>query len=406
MAEWVWEARARTGETKKGTMEAESVEAVQGRLRAQNLNPVKVKKKAAEFNIPMPAFLQPGVQPKELVIFIRQFATMIDAGLPLVQCLEILGAQGDNPTLNKVLKDVKNHVEQGSTFSDALAKHPKVFDELFTSLIRAGEMGGILDTILGRLAVYIEKNVKLKRQVKGALTYPLSTFAIALAVCGVLLGWVVPTFEQMFKDFGGELPKMTAFVIGISNGFVTMAPILALVIGGIVWGCTYTYRHPKTKPYWHSMMLKIPILGPVMRKIAVARFTRTLGTLLASGVPILDALEVVATSAGNVIVERAIRFSGDKIREGRTMAEPLAETGVFPPMVVQMIGVGEQTGALDQMLNKIADFYEEEVDVAVAAMTSLIEPIMMVVVGGMVGFLLISMYLPIFDIAGKVSEQK
>lgn len=403
MAEWAWEARARTGETKKGVMEAESAESVQGRLRAQNLNPVKVKKKAKELKLP--AFFAPKVTEKELVIFIRQFATMIDAGLPLVQCLEILSSQGDNPTFNAVLKDVKGHVEQGSTFSDALSKHPKIFDDLFCSLIRAGEMGGILDTILNRLAVYIEKNVKLKRQVKGALTYPLSTFAIAVGVCALLLGYVVPTFEAMFKDFGGELPAMTAFVISISNGFLSAAPMIIAVGAGFLYGCSYTYKHPKTKPYWHKAMLSVPILGPVMRKIAVARFTRTLGTLLASGVPILDALDVVATSAGNVIVEQAIRFSGDKIREGRTMAEPLSETGVFPQMVVQMIAVGEQTGALDQMLNKIADFYEEEVDVAVAAMTSLLEPLMMVVVGGMVGFLLIAMYMPIFDIAGKVSEQ-
>jgi type IV pilus assembly protein PilC len=405
MAEWVWEARARTGETKKGVMEADTAESVQSKLRSQNLNPLKVRKKPKEITIKLPSFLQKKIDDKEIVIFIRQFATMIDAGLPLVQCLDILSAQGDNPRLNEVLKDVKGHVEQGSTFSDALAKHPKVFDELFCSLIRAGEMGGILDTILNRLAIYIEKNVKLKRQVKGALTYPLSTLAIALGVCALLLGYVVPTFESMFKDFGGDLPALTALVISISNGFLDWAPIIALGVGGIVWGCTYTYKHPKTKPYWHKFMLSVPVLGPVMRKIAVARFTRTLGTLLASGVPILDALDVVATSSGNVIVERAIRFSGEKIREGRTMAEPLAETGVFPPMVVQMIGVGEQTGALDQMLNKIADFYEEEVDVAVAAMTSLLEPLMMVVVGGMVGFLLIAMYMPIFDIAGKVSDQ-
>lgn len=405
MAEWVWEARARTGETKKGVMEAESAESVQGRLRAQNLNPVKVKKKPKELHIKLPAFLQPKIDEKQIVIFIRQFATMIDAGLPLVQCLDILSTQGENPHFNAILKDVKNHVEQGSTFSDALAKHPKVFDDLFCSLIRAGEMGGILDTILNRLAVYIEKNVKLKRQVKGALTYPLSTLAIAIGVCALLLGYVVPTFEAMFKDFGGDLPPLTAFVIGISNGFLDWAPIIIGTVIGFVYLCSYTYQHPKTKPYWHKFILAVPILGPVMRKIAVARFTRTLGTLLASGVPILDALDVVASSAGNVIVEGAIRFSSEKIREGRTMAEPLAETKVFPPMVVQMIGVGEQTGALDQMLNKIADFYEEEVDVAVAAMTSLIEPLMMVVVGGMVGFLLIAMYMPIFDIAGKVSEQ-
>jgi type IV pilus assembly protein PilC len=403
MAEWVWEARARTGETKKGTMEADTAEAVQTKLRAQNLNPVKVKKKATELNIPMPAFMKPKVTEKEVVIFIRQFATMIDAGLPLVQCLEILSAQGENPTFNEIIKQVKADVETGSTFSDALAKHPKVFDDLFCSLINAGEMGGILDTILNRLAVYIEKRVKLQRQVKGALTYPLSTLAIAMAVTGVLLGWVVPTFEQMFKDFGGELPGMTAFVIGISHGFVDALPIIAGGIVAIIWFCKYTYAHPKTKPIWHKLMLMVPLIGPVMRRIAVARFTRTLGTLLSSGVPILDALEVVARSAGNVIVERGIRFSADKIREGRTMAEPLGETGVFPPMVVQMIGVGEQTGALDQMLNKIADFYEEEVDVAVAAMTAMIEPLMMVLIGGIVGFLLIAMYMPIFDIAGQVS---
>ena len=404
MAEFAWEARARTGETKKGTMEADSADAVQGKLRAQNLNPVKVQKRGRELKLKLPSFGS-GVDQKEIVIFIRQFATMIDAGLPLVQCLEILSSQGDNARLNEILKQVKNDVEQGATFSDALAKHPKVFDDLFCSLIHAGEMGGILDTILNRLAVYIEKNVKLKRQVKGALTYPLSTLAIAIAVCAVLLGYVVPTFEAMFKDFGGELPGMTALVIGISNGFVAWAPFMVVFGGLFLWACGYTYRHPKTQPYWHKAMLSIPILGPVMRKIAVARFTRTLGTLLASGVPILDALDVVAKSSGNVIVERGIRFTSEKIREGRTMAEPLTETGVFPPMVVQMIAVGEQTGALDQMLNKIADFYEEEVDVAVAAMTSLIEPLMMVLVGGMVGFLLIAMYLPIFDIAGKVSSQ-
>lgn len=405
MTEWVWEARARTGETKKGTMEADTVDTVQSKLRAQNLNPVKVQKKAREIKIAMPKLWKKGVDQKEIVIFIRQFATMIDAGLPLVQCLEILSSQGDNPTLNEVLKGVKSDVEQGATFSDALSKHPKTFDQLFCSLINAGEMGGILDTILNRLAIYIEKNVKLKRQVKGALTYPLSTLAIALAVCAVLLGWVVPTFEAMFKDFGGELPPMTAFVIGISNGFLAWAPYLAVGGTALIYTISYTYKHPKTEPFWHQLLLSMPIMGDVMRKIAVARFTRTLGTLLSSGVPILDALDVVAKSAGNVIVERAIRTTSEKIREGRTMAEPLAETGVFPPMVVQMIAVGEQTGALDTMLNKIADFYEEEVDVAVAAMTSLIEPLMMVVIGGIVGFLLIAMYMPIFDIAGKVSNQ-
>ncbi len=401
MAEWVWEARARSGETKSGVMEADSAEAVQGKLRSQNLNPVKVKKKGGGFKLPNFGG-GGGVSEKEIVIFIRQFATMIDAGLPLVQCLEILSAQGENPKLNQILKEVKALVEQGATFSDALSKHPKVFDTLFCSLIHAGEMGGILDTILNRLAQYIEKRVKLTRQVKGALTYPLTSLAIAGLVTGVLLGWVVPTFETMFKDMGGELPGITVFVIAISNNFVSLFPIIAGSLVAIFFGLKWSYNNPKTMPFWHKAMLVAPVIGDVMRKIAVARFTRTLGTLLSSGVPILDALEVVSKASGNVIIERAIRFCADKIREGRTMGDPLAETKVFPAMVVQMISVGEQTGALDQMLNKIADFYEEEVDVAVGAMTAMLEPIMMVLIGGIVGFLMIAMYMPIFSIAGAV----
>lgn len=401
MAEFAWEARARSGETRKGVMEAESAEAVQGKLRAQQLNPVKVKKKGKQLDLSFGS----SVTPKELVIFVRQFATMIDAGLPLVQCLEILSSQGENPKFNDILKEIKNNVEQGATFSDALAKHPKIFDALFCSLISAGEMGGILDTILNRLAEYIEKRVKLKRQVKGALTYPISILFISIGVMAILLGYVVPTFEAMFKDMGdGELPAMTGLVISISNGFMEYFWLGFTVFASIMATVVYTLKNPNTRPFWDKLALTLPVLGPVMRKIAVARFTRTLGTLLSSGVPILDALEVVAKASGNLIVERAINYSADKIREGRNMAEPLLESGVFPPMVVQMIGVGEQTGALDQMLNKIADFYEEEVDVAVAAMTAMLEPFMMVFIGGMVGFMLIAMYLPIFDIAGQVGK--
>ena len=400
MAEFAWEARGRAGEVKKGVMEAETSDAVQTRLRAQNLNPVKVKKKGKALNL---TFGSP-VSEKELVIFVRQFATMIDAGLPLVQCLEILAAQGDNKEFNAIIRDIKATVEEGATFSDALRRHPKIFDDLFTNLVQAGEMGGILDTILNRLAVYIEKNVKLKRQVKGALVYPTGVAIIAGGVLIILLVWVIPTFEAMFKDFGGdaELPGPTAFVIALSRGFVTWLPAIILAVIGGVSAFTYTYRRPKGREFFHRLLLTLPVIGPVMRKIAVARFTRTLGTLLSSGVPILDALNVVAKASGNVVIEKAIVTTADKIREGRTMAEPLLETKVFPAMVVQMIGVGEQTGALDQMLNKIADFYEEEVDVAVSALTSLLEPIMMVVIGGMVGFMLIAMYLPIFGIAGKV----
>jgi type IV pilus assembly protein PilC len=400
MSEWVWEAKGRNGETRKGIMEADNADLVQSRLRAQQLNPVKVKKKPKEINITIGA----PVSEKELVIFTRQFATMIDAGLPLVQCLEILAGQGDNKLFNKILKEIKSYVEQGGTFSEALRKHPKVFDDLYVNLVAAGELGGILDTILNRLAVYIEKRVKLKRQVKSALVYPTAILFVAILVIIVMLTWVIPAFRGMFAEFGGEdqLPGITKFVISVSEGFLDNAIWIILVIGAISTAIGYSYRQPKGKKFWHKLLLTMPILGPVMRKIAVARFTRTLGTLLSSGVPILDAMNIVARAAGNVIVEEAIKNTADRIREGRTMAEPLMETKVFPSMVVQMIGVGEQTGALDTMLNKIADFYEDEVDVAVASLTSLLEPLMMVFIGGIVGVILIAMYMPIFEIAGKV----
>jgi len=403
MQEWVWEATTRTGEVRKGVMEADSENAVQTRLKSQQLNPTKVKKKPREINF---SFGSP-VAEKELVVFIRQFATMIDAGLPLVQCLDILSGQGDNKAFNRILKDVKGQVEQGSTFSDALRRHPKVFDDLFVNLIAAGELGGILDAILSRLAVYIEKRVKLKRQVRSALVYPTAVLFIAMGVLSVLLIWVIPSFQSMFRDFGSEddLPGVTQFVIDISQGFVHNLPFIIVGTAAIAGSVVGSYRTPNGKRFWHRFLLEVPLLGPVMRKIAVSRFTRTLGTLLSSGVPILDALDIVGKASGNVVVEEAIRTTSDKIREGRTMAEPLLETKVFPSMVVQMIGVGEQTGALDQMLNKIADFYEEEVDVAVAGLTSLLEPIMMVVIGGMVGFMLIAMYMPIFDIAGKIKSE-
>ena len=400
MAEWAWEAKGRNGEIRKGTMEAETAELVQSRLRAQQLNPVKVKKKPKEIHI---NFGSP-VSEKELVVFTRQFATMIDAGLPLVQCLEILSSQGDNKQFSNIQKDIKAYVEGGGTFSDALKRHPKVFDNLYVSLVAAGEMGGILDTILQRLSVYIEKRVKLKRQVKGAMVYPIGVLCVAIAVIIVMLTWVIPAFQNMFAEFGGEdsLPGLTKMVISASEWFLANALWIFLAVAGLVSGVTYHYRTKSGRRFWHKLFLSMPIVGPVIRKIAVARFTRTLGTLLGSGVPILDAMNIVGQASGNVIVEEAIQKTADRIREGRTMSEPLMETNVFPSMVVQMIGVGEQTGALDNMLNKIADFYEDEVDVAVAALTSLLEPLMMVFIGGIVGVILIAMYMPIFDIAGKV----
>jgi type IV pilus assembly protein PilC len=400
MAEFVWEARARTGELRKGTMEADDEPAVHARLRGQQLVPTKVKKKAAALSFQIGT----GVDLRDVVTFTRLFATMIDAGLPIVQCLDILCNQTDNKLFANVLRDVKASVEQGATFSDSLRKHPKIFDALYVNLVQAGEVGGILDTILSRLAVYNEKAMKLRRQVKGAMVYPSAVLVIFAGVLGILLGWVIPSFKTIFKDLGSadDLPYLTQLVIAASEFFIGWLPLILLGLIGAGAALSYAYRTPRGKKVIHKLMLKAPVMGNVLRKIAVARFTRTLGTLLNSGVPILDAMEIVAKTAGNVVIEEAIMYARAKIAEGKNMAGPLLETNVFPPMVVQMVGVGEQTGALDTMLSKIADFYEEEVDVAVAAMTSLIEPIMMVGIGGTVGVVLIAMYLPIFSIAGKI----
>jgi type IV pilus assembly protein PilC len=403
MAEFSWEARGRTGELRAGTMVAENVEAVNTRLRKQNLNPVKVKKKPLSLNINLS--FGTGVDTKDLVTFTRLFATMIDAGLPLVQCLDILASQQPKPAFATVLKEIKGSVEGGSTFSDALRKHPKIFDELFVNLVQAGETGGILDSILGRLSIYLEKRQKLVRQVKGALSYPTIVFFIAMGVMAVMLTFVIPAFEGMFAEFGGgkdNLPALTRFMVALSHGFITFLPLTVVVAIGIGFAFRYTLKTTKGRKVFDSTLLKLPVMGNVLSKIAVARFTRTLGTLLQSGVPILDALEICAKTSGNVRIEAGIMHVRQRISEGQSMAEPLTEAKVFPEMVVQMIGVGEQTGALDQMLNKIADFYEEETDIAVASMTSMLEPIMMVGIGGMVGVVLVSMYLPIFELAGNI----
>jgi type IV pilus assembly protein PilC len=383
-------------------MEAENEEAVNNRLRQQQLAPVRVKKKSRLSEL---KFGGGRVGTKDLVTFTRLFATMIDAGLPLVQCLEILGSQQANPAFAAVLKDVRNAVEQGATFSEALKRHPKVFDDLFTNLVHAGEVGGILDSIMSRLSIYLEKRQKLIRQVRGALVYPSIVVVIAAGVMTALLTFVIPAFEGMFKDFGGgkaSLPWLTQVMVGISHNFVSFFPFIVVALILFVVGFGYIYRTPRGKSAIHKAQLNVPIIGPTLRKIAVARFTRTLGTLLQSGVPILDALEICAVTSGNVVIQAGVMHVRQSISEGKNMAEPLIETKVFPDMVVQMIAVGEQTGALDQMLNKIADFYEEETDVAVSALTSALEPIMMVGVGGMVGVVLIAMYLPIFSLAGNI----
>ncbi len=397
---WKWEGRTKQGEARAGEMEAGDGEAVRARLSQMGIEPTKVKKKPREIHLTLPGI--GGVTTKDILVFTRQFSVMIDAGLPLVQALDILGTQADNPAFRKVLLAVKSRVEAGSTFADALAEHPKAFDELFVQLVRAGEVGGILDTILQRLGAYIEKNEKLKRRVKGAMVYPAIVLVVAVGVTVVLLAFVTPTFEKMFKDFGGAMPAPTQFLIDLSYGLRRYWYLFVGVPVALVVTFKYFVSTKKGRDLWDALKLKAPVFGPVVRKVAVARFTRTLGTMLSSGVPILDALEVVAKSAGNRVIEAGVLYVRARISEGKNIAGPLAETKVFPPMVVQMIGVGEATGAMDAMLNKIADFYDDEVDVAVAALTSMIEPVMMVFLGGVVGGFLVAMYLPIFSIAGNI----
>jgi type IV pilus assembly protein PilC len=401
MAEWVWEGRTRSGETRKGVMQAEEEKDVLLKLRQQNIQPSKVKKKSK--GISMPSLGGGKVGAAQLVVFVRQFATMIDAGLPLVQCLDILASQEPNKGFKKILYDVKGSVEGGATFADSLKRHPNTFDTLFVNLVAAGEIGGILDTILNRLATYIEKNVKLARQVKGAMVYPIGILVVSVVVVILLLWKVIPTFENMFTSFGNaKLPELTLMVITASRWFQSNWYIVFGAIFGFLYAFKAILKTDKGRTTFDALLLKTPLFGPLLKKVAVAKFTRTLGTMIASGVPILDAMEIVAKSAGNRIVEAAVYFVRDKISEGSNMAEPLAKTGVFPSMVVQMIAVGESTGAMDTMLQKIADFYEDEVEVAVGSLTKLMEPLMMVLIGGIVGTILIAMYLPIFSVAGNV----
>jgi type IV pilus assembly protein PilC len=396
---FIWEARTRTGDLKKGVMEAETEEAVHNKLKLQQLQPVVVKKQPRQFTINIGT----GVGIKDIVVFTRLFATMIDAGLPIVQCLEILSTQAENKRFGKILAQVRANVEGGLTLSDSMRRFPKIFDNLFVNLVAAGEAGGILDTILQRLSTYLEKAQKLRRQIKGAMGYPITVLCIATLVVAVLLTKVIPTFEKMFKDFGGgKLPAPTQFVIDLSY---TMRNYLPYVIGGAVAlgaGIKFILRTRKGRLAFDGMLLKLPIFGAVMRKTVVARFARTMGTLLASGVPILDSMEIVAKTAGNMVVHDGIMFVRARISEGKDLATPLMETGLMPPMVVQMISVGEQTGALDAMLSKLADFYEEEVDVAVASMTRMLEPLLMVFLGAVIGGLVIAMYMPIFEMAGNI----
>ncbi len=402
MPVYKWEGRTRDGAIKKGTMEAPNEATVTAQLRAQKITPSSVKKSLGAVEIKIPG-LKRKVKTKDLVVFTRQFATMIDAGLPLVQCLDILSSQQENPTFKEILLKVKEDVEAGNTFADSLAKHPRVFDRLYTNLVNAGEVGGILDTILNRLAAYIEKAMNLRKKVKGAMVYPSTVVGVAVIVIAIILVFVIPVFQQMFGSMGKDLPAPTLFVIALSE--FTKKYFLFMLVLVFVAGIAFkrSYRTEKGQLFFDKIFLRLPIFGPLIRKVAVAKFTRTLGTLVSSGVPILEGLDVVSRTAGNRVMELAILKTKDSIAEGRTIAEPLKETGVFPPMVVQMIAVGEATGALDQMLSKIADFYDTEVDEAVSALTASIEPLLMVFLGGAIGGMVVAMYLPVFQLAGTVS---
>ncbi len=397
-----WEGLTRQGVVKKGEREAPNEAAVVQWLRQQQVRPKKIQEKSRKRAIAIPG-LGGGVQSKDIVIFARQFATMIDAGLPLVQCLDILSSQQESRSFKNILFAVKTEVEGGSTFADALKKHPKAFDDLFVNLVQAGEVGGILDTIFLRLATYLEKIMKLKKKVQGAMVYPIAILVIAVGVISVLLGWVIPIFESMFREFGNaELPGPTVFVINMSRTFKKLLPFLVVLVVALIFGIKHIYGTKKGRLTIDSIFLKLPVFGDLLRKVAVARFSRTLATMLTSGVPILDALEIVAKAAGNKVIENAIMETRASISEGKTMAEPLEESGVFPSMVCQMINVGETTGAMDAMLNKIADFYDDEVDSSVDALTSLMEPAMMAFLGVVIGGLVIAMYLPVFKLAGAV----
>ncbi|HYA88797.1 MAG TPA: type II secretion system F family protein [Nitrospirota bacterium] len=399
---FLWEGKTRQGAVQKGELAANSKEEVIALLRKQNILPINVSAKPKEIRL---SFGGPGITDKDIVILTRQLATMIDAGLPLVQCLDILGSQTENKSLGKIVAQVRSDVESGSTFADALKKHTKVFDNLYVNMVAAGEAGGILDTILQRLATYMEKFAKIKGQIKSAMIYPSVILFVAVSVVALLMVVVVPMLASMFADMGQALPLPTRIVITISNfvkgwgGLIMVSVIVALFIG-----LKQFRKTEKGLRVTDGIALKLPIVGSLIQRVSVAKFTRTLGTLLTSGVPILEGLLIVSRTAGNKVVEEAIMFTRQSVSEGKTLAEPLGKAKVFPQMVVQMIAVGEATGALDNMLNKIADFYDDEVDAAVATLTSMLEPILMIFLGTTVGFVIIAMYMPIFQMGSMAGK--
>jgi type IV pilus assembly protein PilC len=395
---FVWQAETKKDESRRGEIDAADEAAVRGQLRRQGFKSITVKKKPKDLfeNV---AFLQQKVTEKDVVVFARIFATMINAGLPLIQCLDLLGKQEQNKTFAKVINTIREDIEGGSTLTDAISKYPKIFDNLFVNLVAAGESGGILDVILQRLSNYMEKAMKLRGKVKGAMTYPLIVLVIAVVIVGGLLVFVVPMFQKMFEGMGGSLPAPTQFLVDLSK---FLQDNYLYILGGLValrFGFKRYYATEKGTLVVDALALKAPVFGPLLKKVAVAKFSRTLSTMMQSGVPILEGLGIVSKTSGNKIIENALMKTRQSISEGKTIAEPLLETDIFPAMVVQMIAVGEATGALDTMLAKIADFYDDEVDVAVEGLTAMLEPLMMCILGPAVGFILIAMYLPIFQAA-------
>jgi type IV pilus assembly protein PilC len=400
-----WQGVSPRGEVISGEMEAPTRDAVLARLRAQRIQPnpsrIRERGKGLDRDISIPGFGE-SVKQKDVVVFTRQLGTMIDAGLPIVQCLDVLAAQAEKKKFRMVIRQIKEDVESGSTFAESLKKHTKIFDDLFTNMVSAGEVGGILDTILQRLATYMEKTMKLKAKIKGAMIYPVTIISVAIIVTAILLIWVIPVFAELFDSFGKALPAPTQFVINLSNFTIAYFPYMIGALVAAVVALTQAYRTEGGRMTIDRVLLQLPIFGDLIRKSAIARFTRTLGTLVSSGVPILDSLLITARTSGNKVVERAILATRASISEGNSISEPLVQSKVFPPMVCQMIAVGESTGSLDAMLQKIAEFYEDEVDNMVNNLTTLMEPLVIVVLGAIIGGLVISMYLPIFKLGSVI----
>lgn len=398
MPAFVWKGKNRLGELQEGVIVADGRDSATATLKRNGIQVLSLKPQAAKTKS------LGKVSPKDLAIFTRQFSVMIDAGLPLVQCLEILGSQQAKPGFKRVIESVRQDVEQGATLQAAMAKHPRAFSDLYVNMVGAGEAGGILDVILQRLSGYIEKAVKLTGKVKGAMTYPVTVILIAIVVVAIIMMKVIPVFSSMYEGMGSSLPVPTIVCIAISNVLINYMPVVIIFLIVIVVGTRQYYKTQTGHLQIDTLLLKIPIIGDLLRKVAVARFCRTLGTLTSSGVPILEGMDITARTSGNLVIQNAILKCKEAVEQGRNISTPLAETKVFPPMVVQMVGVGEATGALDAMLSKVADFYEDEVDNAVAALTSMMEPLIIAILGGIIGFIVIAMYMPIFNLANVMGK--